>query len=127
MASVTITELHKKFGQMHILRDVSVDIQDGEFAILVGPSGCGKSTLLRTIAGIELATSGQIRIGERVVNDVSSKDRDIAMVFQSYALYPHMTIAENMAFALNVKKGTESGNRSTRCKGGGNSRTEHAP
>ncbi|WP_029350792.1 sn-glycerol-3-phosphate ABC transporter ATP-binding protein UgpC [Bosea sp. 117] len=103
MASVTIRDVHKKFGEAHILRGVSVDIADGEFVILVGPSGCGKSTLLRTIAGLERTTAGEIRIGERVVNDVSPKDRDIAMVFQSYALYPHMSIYENMAFALSLR------------------------
>ena len=104
MASVSIRDVHKRFGESHILRGVSVDIADGEFVILVGPSGCGKSTLLRTIAGLESASSGEIRIGERVVNDVSPKDRDIAMVFQSYALYPHMTIFENMAFALTLRR-----------------------
>ncbi len=109
MASVTIRDIHKKFGESHILRGVSVDIADGEFVILVGPSGCGKSTLLRTIAGLETVTSGEIRIGERVVNDVSPKDRDIAMVFQSYALYPHMTIFENMAFALSLRKAPQGG------------------
>lgn len=104
MASVTISDVHKKFGSAHILKGVSVDIEDGEFVILVGPSGCGKSTLLRMIAGLETITSGQLRIGDRIVNDVSPKDRDIAMVFQSYALYPHMTIAENMAFGLMLKR-----------------------
>jgi multiple sugar transport system ATP-binding protein len=108
MASVTIRDIHKKFGESHILRGVSVDIADGEFVILVGPSGCGKSTLLRTIAGLETVTSGEIRIGDRVVNDVSPKDRDIAMVFQSYALYPHMTIFENMAFALSLRKAPQA-------------------
>ncbi|MDR6951537.1 multiple sugar transport system ATP-binding protein [Ancylobacter sp. 3268] len=104
MATVSIRDVHKRFGESHILRGVSVDIADGEFVILVGPSGCGKSTLLRTIAGLESVTEGEIRIGERVVNDVSPKDRDIAMVFQSYALYPHMTIFENMAFALTLRR-----------------------
>ena len=104
MASVTIRDVHKKFGASHILRGVTVDIEDGEFVILVGPSGCGKSTLLRTIAGLEKVTSGEIRIADRIVNDVSPKDRDIAMVFQSYALYPHMTVGENMAFALSLRK-----------------------
>ncbi len=104
MAAVSISNVQKKFGAAHILRGVSVDIADGEFVILVGPSGCGKSTLLRTIAGLETITSGEIRIGDRIVNDISPKERDIAMVFQSYALYPHMTIAENMGFALSLRR-----------------------
>ncbi|MBO1912709.1 ATP-binding cassette domain-containing protein, partial [Microvirga sp. 3-52] len=83
---------------------VSIDIQDGEFVILVGPSGCGKSTLLRMIAGLENISGGELRIGPRVVNDVPPKERDIAMVFQNYALYPHMTVADNMAFSLKLKR-----------------------
>ena len=93
----------KSFGSTEILHGVSIDIVDGEFVTLVGPSGCGKSTLLRMIAGLEGITSGQISIGERVVNNVAPKERDIAMVFQNYALYPHMTVAENMAFSLMLK------------------------
>ncbi|KQT46177.1 sugar ABC transporter ATP-binding protein [Aureimonas sp. Leaf454] len=104
MASVTISDMHKKFGAVHILKGVSVDIEDGEFVILVGPSGCGKSTLLRMVAGLESISAGELRIGDRVVNGDSPKDRDIAMVFQSYALYPHMTIAENMSFGLMLKR-----------------------
>ena len=104
MTSVNIANVHKSFGATHILRGVSVDIEDGEFVILVGPSGCGKSTLLRMIAGLESVSAGEIRIGPRVVNNVPPKERDIAMVFQSYALYPHMTVAENMAFSLNLRK-----------------------
>lgn len=104
MASVIISEIHKKFGGVHILKGVSVDIEDGEFVILVGPSGCGKSTLLRMIAGLETITAGKLSIDGRVVNDDSPKDRDIAMVFQSYALYPHMTIAENMGFPLMIRE-----------------------
>ena len=104
MASVTISDLHKRFGTVHILKGVSVDIEDGEFVILVGPSGCGKSTLLRMVAGLESISAGELRIGDRVVNGDSPKDRDIAMVFQSYALYPHMTIAENMSFGLMLKR-----------------------
>ncbi|WP_230530951.1 ABC transporter ATP-binding protein [Microvirga roseola] len=103
MANVSIRDVRKSFGATPVIRGVDVDIQDGEFVILVGPSGCGKSTLLRMIAGLEDITSGDIRIGSRVVNDVPPKDRDIAMVFQSYALYPHMTVAENMAFSLRLK------------------------
>jgi multiple sugar transport system ATP-binding protein len=103
MANVSIHDVRKSFGTVSIIKGVDIDIRDGEFVILVGPSGCGKSTLLRMIAGLEDITDGEIRIGPRVVNDVPPKDRDIAMVFQSYALYPHMTVAENMAFSLRLK------------------------
>ena len=104
MASVAIRDVRKAFGAIEVIHGVDVLIDDGEFVVLVGPSGCGKSTLLRMIAGLENITSGEIRIGERVVNRVPPKERDIAMVFQSYALYPHMTVAENMAFSLRVRK-----------------------
>jgi multiple sugar transport system ATP-binding protein len=104
MASVNIVDVRKSFGQAHILRGVSIDIEDGEFVILVGPSGCGKSTLLRTLAGLEKATDGEIRIDGKVVNDLPPQDRDIAMVFQNYALYPHMTVAENMGFSLKMRR-----------------------
>ena len=100
MASVEIDDVRKFFGTHPVIKGVSVDIEDGEFVILVGPSGCGKSTLLRMLAGLEHISSGQISIGGRVVNDLPPKERDIAMVFQNYALYPHMTVAENMAFSL---------------------------
>jgi multiple sugar transport system ATP-binding protein len=103
MASVSIDQVRKQYGAVPVIHGVSVDIQDGEFVTLVGPSGCGKSTLLRMLAGLEDISAGEIRIGERVVNDVAPKERDIAMVFQSYALYPHMTVAENMGFALRLK------------------------
>jgi multiple sugar transport system ATP-binding protein len=103
MASVTISDLRKSFGSVEVLHGVSIDIEDGEFAVLVGPSGCGKSTLLRMLAGLEHVTSGEIRIGAEVVNELPPKERDIAMVFQNYALYPHMTVAENMAFSLSLK------------------------
>src|SRR5678816_3638241 len=99
MASVEIRDVRKAFGASQVLHGVSVDIADGEFVILVGPSGCGKSTLLRMIAGLEEITSGEIAIGDRVVNNLAPKDRDIAMVFQSYALYPHMTVEQNMGFS----------------------------
>lgn len=102
MATVTIDKARKSYGQTEILHGVSVDIADGEFVVLVGPSGCGKSTLLRMIAGLETITGGTISIGGRVVNDLPPKERDISMVFQSYALYPHMTVAENMAFSLTL-------------------------
>jgi len=104
MAVVTIDHVHKSFGAHPVIKDVSVDINDGEFVVLVGPSGCGKSTLLRMLAGLEHITSGEIRIGGRVVNDLPPKDRDIAMVFQNYALYPHMKVADNMAFSLKLQK-----------------------
>ena len=108
MASVAIRNVHKSFGAVEILHGVSVDISDGEFVTLVGPSGCGKSTLLRMIAGLEGVSRGEIAIGGRVVNDVPPKARDIAMVFQNYALYPHMTVRENMAFSLTLKKAAKA-------------------
>jgi multiple sugar transport system ATP-binding protein len=104
MASVEIRDVRKVFGAVEVLHGVSVPIRDGEFVVLVGPSGCGKSTLLRMIAGLENITSGTIAIGDRVVNNLHPKERDIAMVFQNYALYPHMSVAENMGFSLKLKK-----------------------
>jgi multiple sugar transport system ATP-binding protein len=104
MATVEIRNVRKAFGPVEVLHGVSVDIADGEFVVLVGPSGCGKSTLLRMLAGLENITSGEIAIGGRVVNAVPPKDRDIAMVFQNYALYPHMTVYDNMAFSLTLAK-----------------------
>ncbi|RUY11547.1 sn-glycerol-3-phosphate ABC transporter ATP-binding protein UgpC, partial [Mesorhizobium sp. M7A.F.Ca.US.005.03.2.1] len=104
MASVTLEKVRKDYGAVRVLHAVDLEIADGEFVVLVGPSGCGKSTLLRMIAGLEEASGGEIRIGERLVNDVAPKDRDIAMVFQSYALYPHMDVSKNMGFSLLLKK-----------------------
>ena len=104
MASVEIAEVRKVFGSTEILRGIDIDVEDGAFVVLVGPSGCGKSTLLRMIAGLENLSSGQIRIGGSVVNDVPPSSRDIAMVFQSYALYPHMTVRQNMSFGLGLKR-----------------------
>ena len=104
MANVSIRNVRKRFGTTQVLHGVSVEIDDGEFVILVGPSGCGKSTLLRMIAGLENISEGEIAIGGRVVNNVAPKERDIAMVFQNYALYPHMTVRDNMAFALTLAK-----------------------
>ena len=104
MASVEIRDVRKSFGSVEVIHGVDISIGDGEFVILVGPSGCGKSTLLRMIAGLEKITSGEVSIGERVVNQMPPKERDIAMVFQNYALYPHMTVAENMAFSLKLRK-----------------------
>src|SRR6185312_11489382 len=96
MASVVVSDVRKSFGVTPVLHGVNVTIEDGEFVVLVGPSGCGKSTLLRMIAGLENITGGEIRIGDRVVNNLPPKARDVAMVFQNYALYPHMTVAANM-------------------------------
>src|ERR1700710_2286043 len=103
MASVQIHDVRKSFGGFEVLHGVSVPIEDGAFVVLVGPSGCGKSTLLRMLAGLENITSGTISIGDRVVNNVQPKERDIAMVFQNYALYPHMTVANNMGFSLKLR------------------------
>src|SRR4051794_41452920 len=103
MAGVSFREVVKTFGKTRVLHGISLDISDGEFVVLVGPSGCGKSTLVRMLAGLEDITGGTIAIDGRVVNDVDSKDRDIAMVFQSYALYPHMTVRDNMGFSLKLR------------------------
>ncbi|MDH5708588.1 MAG: sn-glycerol-3-phosphate ABC transporter ATP-binding protein UgpC, partial [Hylemonella sp.] len=104
MASVQIRNIQKFFGSTQIIRGVDIDIEDGQFTVLVGPSGCGKSTLLRMIAGLEEITHGDVLIGGKIVNTVQPKERDIAMVFQNYALYPHMTVYDNMAFALQLAK-----------------------
>jgi multiple sugar transport system ATP-binding protein len=105
MAKVTMEDVNKVYDNgFHAVHDLTLDVEDGEFLVLVGPSGCGKSTALRMVAGLESISSGTLRIGERVVNDVHPKDRDIAMVFQNYALYPHMTVAENIGFALKLKR-----------------------
>lgn len=109
MASVTIRNVEKVYGKTtKVVHGISVDIADGEFCVLVGPSGCGKSTLLRMIAGLEEISGGEIMIGDRVVNDIAPKERDIAMVFQNYALYPHMTVKDNMAFSLMLAKRPQS-------------------
>jgi multiple sugar transport system ATP-binding protein len=104
MATVTFDGVWKRFGEVIAVNDLNLKINDGEFMILVGPSGCGKTTSLRMIAGLEEITEGTLFIGEKVVNHVAPKDRDIAMVFQSYALYPHMTVRDNMAFGLKLRK-----------------------
>jgi multiple sugar transport system ATP-binding protein len=104
MATVTFDHVWKRFGEFNAVKDLSLEIADGEFMVLVGPSGCGKTTSLRMIAGLEEISDGALKIGDRVVNDVAPKDRDIAMVFQSYALYPHMSIYDNMAFGLKLRK-----------------------
>jgi multiple sugar transport system ATP-binding protein len=104
MASVKFEHVDKYFGDVHVLKDLNLDVPDQEFLVLVGPSGCGKTTALRCLAGLEEITTGNIVIGDRTVNDVAPKDRDIAMVFQSYALYPHMSVYDNMSFGLKLRK-----------------------
>ncbi len=104
MAGVNYDHVTKQFGEVKAVNDLSLNVQDKEFLVLVGPSGCGKTTALRLLAGLEEVTAGEIKIGDRVVNDVAPKDRDIAMVFQSYALYPHMSVYDNMAFGLRLRK-----------------------
>lgn len=108
MSSLTITDVKKSFGAVAVLHKVSLNIRDGEFLVLVGPSGCGKSTLLRMIAGLEAVNEGAIKIGDRTVTDLPPKSRDIAMVFQNYALYPHKTVRQNMEFGLRMKKMPEA-------------------
>lgn len=104
MASVTYRNVHKRYGDVNVIKDLNIEVEDGEFLVFVGPSGCGKSTSLRMLAGLEEISDGEILIGDRVVNNVAPKDRDIAMVFQSYALYPHMTVYDNMAFGLKLRR-----------------------
>src|SRR5436305_15240774 len=103
MATVAFQNIQKAFGTTKVIHGIDFEIEEGEFMVLVGPSGCGKSTALRMLAGLEEISDGTIAIGDRVVNDVAPKDRDIAMVFQNYALYPHMNVFENMAFALKLR------------------------
>src|SRR2546421_12771858 len=104
MASVKVSDLHKRFGPVHAVRGIDLNIPDGEFTVLVGPSGCGKSTLLRTIAGLEDIDDGTIEIGGQVVNQMRPRDRDVAMVFQDYALYPHMTVHGNISLSLRARR-----------------------
>jgi multiple sugar transport system ATP-binding protein len=104
MAGVKFEHVYKRFGKVEVVHDITLDIKDKEFLVLVGPSGCGKSTCLRMIAGLEEASEGEISIGDKVVNNVDPKDRDIAMVFQNYALYPHMSVYDNMAFGLKLRR-----------------------
>ncbi|HUP99438.1 MAG TPA: sn-glycerol-3-phosphate ABC transporter ATP-binding protein UgpC [Aeromicrobium sp.] len=104
MATVTFDHVWKKYGDVVAVKDLNLDIQDEEFLVLVGPSGCGKTTALRMVAGLEDISEGNLRIGDRVVNDLAPKDRDVAMVFQSYALYPHMSVFDNLAFGLKLRK-----------------------
>jgi len=103
MAAVSLREVRKSYGDMEVIHGVTMDIADGEFIVILGPSGCGKSTLLRMVAGLETITAGEIAIGERVVNQLEPKDRNIAMVFQNYALYPHMSVYDNMSYGLRIK------------------------
>ncbi len=103
MARVLFEHVFKRFGKVEVVHDINLDIKDKEFLVLVGPSGCGKSTCLRMIAGLEDVSEGELYIGDRVVNGVDPKDRDIAMVFQNYALYPHMSVFDNMAFGLKLR------------------------
>src|SRR6266702_1177154 len=104
MAALTIRQFRKRFGALDVLNDIDLDIEDGEFVVLVGPSGCGKSTLLNMIAGLEEPSEGSIAIGGRAMNGVAPKDRDIAMVFQSYALYPTMTVRQNITFGMECRR-----------------------
>ncbi|HEV8109062.1 MAG TPA: sn-glycerol-3-phosphate ABC transporter ATP-binding protein UgpC [Burkholderiales bacterium] len=104
MAAVSFRDVRKRYGELEVIHGVSTEVADGEFVVIVGPSGCGKSTLLRMVAGLEPITEGEIRIGSRVVNELEPKDRDIAMVFQNYALYPHMSVYENMSYGLRIRR-----------------------
>ncbi len=104
MGAISLRGINKRFGATHVIKDVNIEIEQGEFCVFVGPSGCGKSTLLRLIAGLEDITSGELRIGDRVVNHLQPKERAVAMVFQSYAIFPHMTVRENIAFGLTIRR-----------------------
>src|ERR1700722_5196976 len=108
MASVTLRNVVKLFGETVAVKGIDLDIDDGSFVVFVGPSGCGKSTILRMIAGLETISYGEVRIGGKLVNDLPSRDRGIAMVFQSYGLYPHMTVAENLGFGMKVAGGDKA-------------------
>lgn len=108
MGAISLHNINKSFGATHVIKDVSIDIEDGEFVVFVGPSGCGKSTLLRLIAGLEDISSGELRIGDRVVNNLQPKERAVAMVFQSYAIFPHMTVRDNIAFGLTIRRETKA-------------------
>src|SRR5438045_4378584 len=104
MAQVAMRSLNKMYDEVHAVKDVNLEIRDKEFMVFVGPSGCGKTTTLRMVAGLESITSGRILIGDKVINELPPMDRDIAMVFQNYALYPHMSVYDNMAFGLKMRK-----------------------
>src|SRR5688572_31110269 len=104
MAALSFRDVKKSYAGLEVIHGVTTEVADGEFVVIVGPSGCGKSTLLRMVAGLETITAGEIVIGDRVVNNLEPKDRDIAMVFQNYALYPHMSVYDNMAYGLRIRK-----------------------
>ena len=127
MAQVVFKEIAKRYGDVSVIEGLNLEIHDHEFMVLVGPSGCGKSTALRMIAGLEEISDGTIAIGDRVVNDLAPKDRDIAMVFQSYALYPHMTIRENLEFGLKIRKTPQGRDGQARGRGGRDARHHAAP
>ncbi len=123
MANVELKGVIKRYGSVEVIHGVDLSVNENEFIVLVGPSGCGKSTLLRMVAGLEDISGGDISIGDRVVTNVSPKDRNVAMVFQNYALYPHMTVAENMGFSLKMHKKEQRGNRETGQRNSQNFRT----
>src|SRR5688500_13502744 len=108
MAAVEFIDVRKSYGTLQVVHGINVAVTDGEFVVIVGPSGCGKSTLLRMVAGLEPISAGEISIGDRVVNNLEPKDRDIAMVFQNYALYPHMSVFDNMAYGLKIRGFTKT-------------------
>src|SRR3546814_89633 len=127
MVGIRIESVRKSYGPLTVLKDFSLDIEDGEFVVLVGPSGCGKSTMLKILAGLEEASGGRILIGGREVTDLAPGDRDIAMVFQNYALYPHLTVARNMGFGLKMRgiadrKNVDEGKRGSVRVGSGGGR-----
>ena len=127
MAGVSFRDVRKSYGATEIIHGVTTDVADGEFVVIVGPSGCGKSTLLRMVAGLERITSGEIAIGARVVNELEPKDRDIAMVFQNYALYPHMSVRENMAYGLKIRRMASADIEARVQAGGGDPRARPVP
>ncbi len=122
MARVVMRSLNKKYDEVQAVIDVNLEIHDQEFVVLVGPSGCGKTTTLRMVAGLESITSGNISIDEKIVNDLPPMDRDIAMVFQNYALYPHMSVYDNMAFGLKMREIRQAGDRQAGAGRSGNPR-----
>jgi len=127
MATVSIRNLVKAYGKTEVLHGISLDVADGEFVVFVGPSGCGKSTTLRMIAGLEEVTGGDIMIGDRVVNNLEPKDRDIAMVFQNYAIYPHLTVRKNIGFGLRTSKLSKPEREETDQRGRGDAVDDRIP
>ncbi len=126
MAQVHLRGVKKNYDKLEVIHGIDMEIADGEFIVIVGPSGCGKSTLLRMVAGLERITGGQIAIGDRVVNELEPKDRDIAMVFQNYALYPHFSVYENMAYGLKIREPLQGRDRPARAEGRQDPRTGSA-